>query len=309
MTFSILILALLALAALIVLGAYICAQMVFAVHSVGEDVPRFPKGKQYLALKKEILELIDKAAALPYEDVWQDSDGLRLHGKLYMQDKNAPVHILFHGYRSSALLDFGGGLKDIVDRGHNALLVDQRAHAKSQGKYLSFGIKESRDCLRWIEYIIRELGSDTKIILEGVSMGGATVLMASGLELPDNVIGVLSDSAYSSPEMIIRHVMKKQHYPQFIFPLIRLGGIIFGRFDICSESPLKAMENCKVPVFFIHGDDDRFVPYEMSLDTHAACRTEKFFFTGKKAGHALSYLVDLEGYRKEHTKFMSCILK
>lgn len=304
-----LIYAALTLAALILLVSYICAQMVFAVRSSGRDEPHLPKGRQYLEIKDDIFALVAEAAALPYEDVYTESfDGLRLHGKLYNTGENAPVHILFHGYRSSALLDFGGGLRDVVQRGHNAILVDQRAHSASEGKYLSFGINERRDCLAWIDCAKRRFGSDCRIIIEGVSMGAATVLMAAGNALPENVIGVLADSAYSSPEKIIRHVMRKQHYPQLLFPFIRLGGRIFAGFDICAESPLEALKSCKIPVFFIHGDDDRFVPYAMGRENYEACGAKKFFFTGKNAGHGLSYLIDLEGYRKAHSEFMDEIL-
>ncbi len=288
---------------------YICTQMCFRVYSSGKDEPHLPQGRQYLEIKDRIFSLVDKAAALPYKDVYIKSfDGLRLHGKFYAGREGAPTHILFHGYRSSALLDFGGGLCDVVELGHNALLVDQRAHAESEGKYLSFGINESRDCLSWIDYVNQTFGTDRLIIIEGVSMGAATVLMAAGLALPENVIGVLADSGYSSPEKIIRTVMRQRHYPQCLFPLLRLGGRIFGGFDICSGSPLQALKNCKIPVFFIHGDDDRFVPYAMGQENYDACPSRKFLFTGKDAGHGLSYLIDREGYRKAHREFMDEIL-
>ena len=301
--------AILITAAAVLLASYICVRMCFFVPSTGKDEPHLPRGKQYLEIKDKIFALVEEAAALPYEDVYiQSFDGLRLHGKYYARSRSAPTHILFHGYRSSALLDFGGGLCDVVQRGHNAILVDQRGHSASEGKYLSFGINERRDCLSWIDYANSRFGSDKPIIIEGVSMGAATVLMAAGHELPDNVIGVLADSGYSSPEKIIRHVMGRQHYPQLLFPLVRLGGRIFCGFDISSESPAEALKSCRIPVFFIHGDDDRFVPYEMGRENFDACAAKKFFFTGRNAGHGLSYLADLEGYRKAHSEFMNEIL-
>ncbi|MBQ2960006.1 MAG: alpha/beta hydrolase [Oscillospiraceae bacterium] len=296
------------LIALVLLVSYICAQMVFAGDHSSQDDIHLPPGKQYLEIKDRIFALIDESAALPYEEVWHQNDGLRLHGRLYLQKEKAPIHILMHGYRSDALLDFSGAIRDAVINGHNVLLVTQRAHGKSDGKYLSFGIKESRDCLAWIEYINQRFGAEQPIILKGVSMGAATVMMASELELPENVVGILADCGYSSPEKIIRHVMRKRHYPQLLFPFIRLGGLIFGGFDICSNTPVRALKNCKLPVFFIHGDDDRFVPYEMGLENYDACPTKKFFFTGKNAGHGLSYIVDLEGYRKVYKEFLDEVL-
>ena len=299
------------LAALLLLVLYICVQLCFRVHSSGVDEPEkhLPPGRQYLAIKDRIFELVDRSAALPYEDVYiQSFDGLRLHAKFYPGRENTPAHILMHGYRSSALLDFSGAIADAVNDGHSVLLVDQRAHAGSEGKYLSFGIFESRDCLSWIEYINRRLGADTPIILKGVSMGGATVMMAAALPMPENVVGILSDCGYSSPEKIIRHVMKLRHYPQCLFPLLRLGGKVFCGFDVCSETALEALKSCKVPMFFIHGDDDRFVPYEMALECFDACPTKKFFFTGKGAGHGLSYILDRPGYMEVYNEFIKEIL-
>lgn len=297
-------------AVILLLIPYICAQMCFSVRSTGKDEPEIPGGDQYGPQHDKILANITEARALPYEDVYiQSFDGLRLHGKFYAVDDAAPTHILVHGYRSSALLDFGGGLRDVVKSGHNALLIDQRAHSASEGKYLSFGINESRDVIDWIEYINRRQGMDKSVIIEGVSMGAATVLMTVELGLPENVIGILADSPYTDPEEIIRFVMKRDGFPQFLFPLLRLGGRLYCGFDISSRSPRENMKKCKVPVFFIHGDEDRFVPYEMGVENYEVCTAKKFFFTGHGAGHVLSYLVDREGYRKAHDEFMAEILK
>ena len=298
------------LAAALLVLCYICAYSCFNVRSTGEDVPFVPKGEQYEPLREEILANINAGAELPYEDVYiQSFDGLRLHGKFYAVKEGAPTHILVHGYRSSALLDFGGGLASVVKRGHNALLIDQRGHSGSEGKYLSFGINESRDVLGWVDYINQRLGADKPVILEGVSMGAATVLMTIELGLPENVIGILADSPYSSPEEAIRYVMKRDGFPQFLFPLLRLGGRIFCGFDISSRSPRESVKKCTVPVFFIHGDEDLYVPYEMGVETYEACPAKKFFFTGKGAGHVLSFLIDNEGYREIHSQFMAEILK
>ena len=298
----------LCLAALVLLISYICAQLVFAGSKADPDDIQLPRGKQYLEIKDRIFALIHESAALPYEDIWHSNDGLRLHAKLYYAAENAPVQILMHGYRSNALLDFSGAIRDGVKNGHNIILVDQRAHGKSEGKYLSFGINESRDCLAWIEYANQRFGSRCPIILKGVSMGAATVMMASALDLPENVVGILADCGYSSPEKIIRHVMRQRHYPQLLFPFIRLGGLIFCGFDICSDDPVRALRHCKVPAFFIHGDADRFVPYEMGRENFDACPTKKFFFTGKNAGHGLSYILDLEGYTKVYNEFLDEVL-
>ena len=268
----------------------------------------YPRGGVYSRCWDQLVALVDDLEREPYEPARiLARDGVPLHARYYEFCAGAPTHILLHGYRGS-YQDMCGCFKIAKELGHNVLLVSQRAHGKSDGKYLSFGIKESRDCLAWIEYINQRFGAEQPIILKGVSMGAATVMMASELELPENVVGILADCGYSSPEKIIRHVMRKRHYPQLLFPFIRLGGLIFGGFDICSNTPVRALKNCKLPVFFIHGDDDRFVPYEMGRENFEACPAKKYFFTGKNAGHGLSYLVDLEGYRRAHSEFMDEIL-
>ena len=131
----------LCLAALVLLISYICAQLVFAGSKADPDDIQLPRGKQYLEIKDRIFALIHESAALPYEDIWHSNDGLRLHAKLYYAAENAPVQILMHGYRSNALLDFSGAIRDGVKNGHNIILVDQRAHGKSEGKTITFGVK------------------------------------------------------------------------------------------------------------------------------------------------------------------------
>lgn len=173
----------LTIAALIVAAAYICYRLGFSVPKQTEaDLFKFPNTEQYAPFHDDMTSMVKSALAIPYEDVWiTSSDGLKLHGKCYVSTPDAPVQIMFHGYKSGAERDFCGGLQVAVQGGFNVLLVDQRAHGKSEGKCLTFGVKERYDCLAWINYAIERFGRDTKIFLYGMSMGAATVLMASGL--------------------------------------------------------------------------------------------------------------------------------
>lgn len=146
---------------------------------------------------------------LTFESVFITSfDGVKLYARYYHVRDGAPLQIQFHGYRGSALLDFCGGNKLAREIGHNTLVVDQRAHGKSGGNTITFGINERYDCLSCINYAVERSGKETPIFLSGVSMDAATVLMASELNLPDNVIGIIADSPYSSPEEIIRKVCR-----------------------------------------------------------------------------------------------------
>ena len=293
-------------AALVLGGAYACYRLAFGVDRRRSLLARdLPRGEQYEPLHGRMLSLIDDAERRRGEDVWMENrEGLRLHARYYEAAPGAPLQILFHGYRSSAIRDFCGGLGRELDRGWNVLLVDQRAHGRSGGRCLSFGVMERLDCLDWVEWARGRFGAQTPIVLVGISMGAATVLMAAGLELPENVRGILADCGYTSPSDIIRSVMASMHCPRAIYPLLRLGGRLYGGFDIDSAGAEEALRRCRVPVLFVHGEDDRFVPCDMSRRNWAACASEKTLLTVPGAGHGLSYLVDEPGYEAALEEFL-----
>lgn len=292
--------------------AYFCCRMGFYVPAQTEaDLFKFPSSEQYAPYAEQTAHMVRTALGIPYEDVWISShDGLRLHGKFYAAKPDAPVQIMFHGYKSGAERDFCGGLQIAVQGGFNVLLVDQRAHGKSEGKYLTFGVKERYDCLDWVNYAVSRFGSDTKILLYGMSMGASTVLMAGGLELPKNVVGIVADCGYSSPSAIIKQVLRDNHCPLFpVYYLTRLGGILFAGFDLESASATEAMEHCKVPVLFIHGGDDRFVPCRMGKENYEHCAAEnKRLLIVPDAGHGISYMLDRETYLATLDEFLKSVL-
>lgn len=224
-------------------------------------------------------------------------DGVKLVGNYYHNADGAPVVIMFHGYRSSAIRDGMGAFKACRDGGYNILMVDQRAHRESGGKCITFGVKERYDCVDWINYVIEKCGADTKIILIGLSMGASTVMMATGLDLPENVKGVIADCGYSTPKDILRSVIRMMKLPVGLaYWFVRLSAKIYGKFDLESASATEALAKCKVPVLFIHGEADDFVPCEMSRVNYEACASEKELFTVPGAGHGMSYLTDIDGY-------------
>jgi fermentation-respiration switch protein FrsA (DUF1100 family) len=129
-------------------------------------------------------------------------------------------------------------------------------------------------------------------------MGAATVMMAAGEPLPKNVICVLADCGYTSPKEIIQKVVKDMKLPvKLIYPFIRLGALIYGGFDLEKTSPIEAMRKCKLPVVFVHGDNDDFVPYEMSVRLCEECSSDKkILITIPGAGHGLAFPADQDGY-------------
>lgn len=259
-----------------------------------------PNGEQYAPHRELMASLIKEMEEVPWEEVCITSfDGTKLFGRYFHTADGAPLQIQFHGYRGTAFRDFCGGNKLARKFGQNTLLVDQRAHGRSGGRVITFGVKERYDCLCWANYARERFGAETPIILAGVSMGAATVLMASDLELPENVVGIIADCPYSSPADIIRKVCGDMGFPpKLAFPFVRLSARLFGRFDLTSASAVEAVRNTKLPILILHGEDDRFVPCEMSGEIARACngRVSRATFPG--AGHGLSYMLDPKRYEK-----------
>ena len=270
-----------------------------------------PDTEQYNVFRAQSEKMIRDTLSIPYEDVFITSfDGLRLHAKFYAaSERKAPVQIMFHGYKSSAERDFCGGLREGIDGGFNVLLVDQRAHGESEGKYLTFGVNERFDCLSWASYAAERFGNDVKIYLYGISMGAATVLMASALPLPKSVSGIVADCGYTSPKAIICSVLRDHHVPAVpVYAVARLGARLFCGFDLDAASAPDALSRSHIPVLFIHGDDDRFVPCRMSRENFEASAAEhKKLLIVHNAGHGLSYMLDRPAYLSALHEFLVAI--
>ncbi len=224
-------------------------------------------------------------------------DGLDLYGQYYECRPGAPIELMFHGYRGTAQRDLCGGVQRCFALGHNALIVDQRTAGKSGGRTITFGIKESRDCEAWVAFLVQKFGPDVQIILTGISMGAATVMIAAGRPQPPQVVGVLADCGYTSAKEIICKTIGEMHLPpRLLYPFVRLGARLYGRFDPEETAPIEALGRCALPVLFFHGESDDYVPCEMSRRNFEACASPKQLVTIPGAGHGLSYLVDPPAY-------------
>lgn len=280
--------------------SYACFRMAFYQKDRGpkDDSIRLPKGEIYEEFRDKITEFVKEVRAMPHEDVSITSyDGLKLVGKYYEYEPGATIELMFHGYRGSAECDLAGGVQRCFALKRSALIVSQRCSDESDGNVITFGIREHKDCLSWVDFMLKRFGPDVKIILTGISMGASTVLLAADKELPPNVIGILADCGYSSAKDIIKKVIKQMGLPVTLsYPFVRLGGLLYGRFDIEETSPEETLKNCKVPVIFYHGESDDFVPCEMSKINYDACSAKKKLITVEGAGHGLSYLVAPEKY-------------
>ena len=265
---------------------------------LGPDEYDIPPGKIYEPFREDMVNWTKQIRSMPHEKIEIKSyDGLTLRGTYYEYAPDATVELLFHGYRGNAERDLCGGIERCFALGRSVIIIDQRAGGKSDGHIITFGIREHRDCLTWIDYAIERFGKDRKLVIGGVSMGAATVVMAAGEKLPDNVVCAMADCGYSSTEDILKKVIRQIKLPVWLmYPLIRLGGIVYGGFDVKKGSPMEAAKHATVPIVFLHGDADDFVPHDMSVKVHEVCVSPKKMVTIKGAGHGLAFPVDRKGY-------------
>ena len=243
--------------------------------------------------------------AQPQEEVSITSDdGLTLRGVFYPAhcDRAERTILCVHGFYSYGLHDFGAVAEFYLNNQCNMLVIDHRAHGRSEGKYRTFGVKESADVANWSRWLAAR-NPETPIYLDGISMGCSSVLMACSRPLPKQVVGVIADCGYTSPKEIFTHVLKLWfHLPAF--PVLPIAGIfcrLFAGFDI-QEDTRRHIADLKLPIMFFHGADDHFVPTDMSRHNYDACSSpHKSIKITEKAGHGESYLMDRPGC-EEHIR-------
>ena len=246
-----------------------------------------------------IRECKEVLAQMPHEDMYiQSKDGLKLHATFFPCEESKKIAICFHGYTSEGMNDYSTLAIFYKENGYNLLLVDERAHGKSEGTYIGFGCLDRHDAKLWIQTMIDKLGEDCKIVLHGDSMGGATVLMTTGLDLPPQVKAAISDCAFTSAWDVFSSVLKNMyHLPPF--PLLNIANEMVKRragyaLDECNAKIEVA--KASIPILFIHGDSDTFVPCSMVHELYAACKTEKKLVIIEGAGHVESCYRDAEEY-------------
>ncbi|MGM9662346.1 MAG: alpha/beta hydrolase [Oscillospiraceae bacterium] len=221
-------------------------------------------------------------------------DGLRLRGYYLAHPEAKGTILLFHGYHSDGYTDFSCAYESYYALGYSLLTVFQRAHGESEGRYICYGVKERYDCQRWAEYAYARFGPDHPLLLGGISMGASTVLMASALPLPPTVKGIVADCGFTSAWEELLYLLRRKRVPA-AKPVLWLADLLarlFAGFSFRECSTLQAMETNRLPVLFLHGEADTFVPARFTQDCFDACRSEKELLLVPSATHGVSYLVD-----------------
>ena len=269
--------------------------------------------EQFKPFLPKMKELINEAYNVPYtEDVTIKSyDGLNLHGRFYKCEGSNKYSIMFHGYKGEARRDFSGGVRENLTLGLNLYLVDQRGHGESDGRTITFGVKERRDLISWLEYVIQKHGENIQILLEGISMGAATVLFAANYDFPSCVKGIFADSPYTSPKDITMKVATQDmHIPKPIaYALLSSSAFLYAHFRFNSINALDTVKNSKLPILIIHGTEDLYVPHEMSEEIQKANPDKIELLEISGAGHAIPFIVDKETYMKTFLNFLDKIFQ
>ncbi|MBR0033078.1 MAG: alpha/beta hydrolase [Treponema sp.] len=217
-------------------------------------------------------------------------DGLKLVAYNLPNKNPVGTIILMHGYHSEPLREYAALVHFYYDLGYNIVMPVQRTHGDkkgfySEGKYITFGIKERYDLRDWILKANQIYGDDTPLFLQGISMGCATVVMALGLELPSNVCGVIADCGFTAPRAIIWKVLKNDMKLPTARMIIKIGNFLTNKlagFDMDDYSTFDAINfNInrinQIPILFIHGTKDDFVPIDMSRQNFAKCLVTPYY--------------------------------
>ncbi len=283
--------------------------------AVNRDIPKILRASESVfaeavSTKEEIdafLSASERLSSTKTEDLTIKAiDGTTLVGHFYHSPSPKRIIIAMHGWRSSWSRDFGLVARFWKDNDCSILFVEQRGQNGSGGEHMGFGLIERYDCLDWIKYVTTRCGTSLPVYLAGISMGASTVLMASGMELPNCVHGIIADCGFTSPRDIWKHVVNKNLKLAYGGPREMIANEMFRKklnMKTSEYSTIKAMEKCTVPILFIHGAKDKFVPIQMTYKNYLACNSPKRLFVAPGAGHAMSYFHEKEGYERATLDF------
>lgn len=266
-------------------------------------------GKDYKSLLEYNKSCALELSALPSEKVTVTAaDGVSLSGSFYKAPGESSVTVIcLHGYTSDGITDFAPVSTFYRDMNYNILLVNLRAHDGSDGRFLGFGILDSRDIKKWIN-LINEKYPEGKIILHGISVGATAALLASAGRLK-NVKCIISDSGFTAPKDVLSLQMRTV-FKLPPFPILHIAGMfttLFAGYDWAVNSK-DAVTRSSIPTLFIHGSEDIYVPPVMSKTVYDACAAPKEMVIVDGAGHAGCYFKNAPLYESAVKRFLDTYL-
>ena len=260
------------------------------------------KGTQYEPFAEQLKKDILSAKEIPFEAVkLKAKDGVELFGRYY--NKNSSKTIIFvHGYQSSGFNNFSAAMIDFLNAGYNVLLIDQRAHGESGGRFTTLGCKESKDLQLWIDYVDAK-SEVTDIIVYGISMGATTVGYASEYISSSKVKGLIMEAGFPCFYDELVFSLSRAFMKQAALNYIRLSAKSALKVDIRRSATL-SLKNNKIPTLFLHGDTDQEVPMEFTERNYESCGSEKEKIIVDGAGHTLCYLTGGQNLQREINNFI-----
>ncbi|MFV0560772.1 MAG: alpha/beta hydrolase [Enterococcus sp.] len=269
---------------------------------LGSDTPGTAKNKEDIARNEWFTNEDNRST-------WHiTNDGLKLSAIYLPAEKTTnKTVIVAHGYMGDAET-MSVYAKMYHDMGYNVLIPDARAQGESEGKYIGFGWPERKDYVKWIDKVIDTNGADSEIVLYGISMGGATVMMTSGEELPSNVKAIVEDCGYTSVKDELSYQMSELFSYLPHFPLMQVTSLITRvreGFFFKDASAVNQLKKNKTPILFIHGDADTFVPYKMLNTLYTATDAPKEKYVVHGAEHAEAYNTDPDKYKATVQSFLN----
>ena len=261
------------------------------------DLSKTHYAKHIDVIKKNIEELQNN----PCDIVSIVNDKLHLYARYYdLKSKNTVI--MAHGYHATSFNNFHSSSRSFFNHGYNILMIDERSHNDSEGKYTTVGLREQYDLLAWIKWVEDNTESDN-IILYGVSMGAATVGYVSNKLKGTKVRAVVMDCGFTS---FYDEVFYKRRDSRFIMLglfFFRLYGKLILHIDI-KKSTIDSLKDSLVPVYFIHGLNDEMVPYEHTITNYNAATTDKKVHYVENCGHTTGFLIDYDFLDKDLFEFI-----
>ncbi|WP_228550228.1 alpha/beta hydrolase [Salinibacillus xinjiangensis] len=282
--------------------------------AIERNVKDFLNGNEDLEVSGEAMDVLlegnwrDWVADQDFEEWELESfDGLKLKGYFLEAKEPTDKTVIFaHGYLGNGKQMGLYGQYYYEQLGYNIFTADMRGHGQSEGDYIGFGWHDRLDYLDWIDMVMAKQGPSTEIVLHGVSMGAATVLMTSGEELPSNVKAVVADSPYTSVYDLFKYQMNRMYnLPAFpVLPSTSLVTDLRAGYSLTEASALKQVKKADVPILYIHGNDDAFVPTTMSRELYENTKSDAELITFDGSSHGEAFVIHEEKYVDKLNQFL-----